>query len=168
MCCAPDPCRAGPTHASQAGRSGLAARSPSIDMTDGGEDDGTLFVALYDYKARTENEMSFQKGDKLRVRSRENENWWEAESLRTRAAGWIPSNYVAKDKSVEKNIWFHGKVGGGGRSRASGERGWLSCLGSGGGGSKQTCPCQRQRVCPFADADSSQHCRVPVEQRHQR
>ena len=27
----------------------------------------TMFVALYDYNARTENEMSFKKGDQLRV-----------------------------------------------------------------------------------------------------
>lgn len=46
----------------------------------------------------------------LCTRSNENENWWEAESLRTHSVGWIPSNYVAADKSVEKNVWFHGKV----------------------------------------------------------
>ena len=88
-------------------------RSKSIDplmMPSSFEDDGTLFVALYDYKARTENEMSFAKGDKLRVRANDNPNWWLAESLRTHMEGWVPSNYIAPVKSVEKNVWYHGKI----------------------------------------------------------
>ena len=72
--------------------------------------DGSIFVALYDYSARTENELSFVKGEKLRVTSRDNENWWEAESLSSKKLGWVPSNYVAQDAAVEKNNWHHGKV----------------------------------------------------------
>lgn len=65
----PIPFVTGPTHASQAGRHGSAGlqRHASMDVPEV-DDDGSLFVALYDYKARTENEMSFIKGDKLRVR----------------------------------------------------------------------------------------------------
>jgi hypothetical protein len=86
-----------------------------------------MFVALYDYSARSESELSFQKGDKLRVRrfahgsnfvarskltnhSNDNENWWQAESLATKKIGYVPSNYIAAATSVEKNTWFHGKV----------------------------------------------------------
>ncbi len=39
-------------------------RGPSPVM----EDDGTLFVARYAYQARTSEDLSFEKGEKLKVR----------------------------------------------------------------------------------------------------
>lgn len=75
-----------------------------------GEDDDRLFVALYDYTARSDTEMSFHKGDLFRVKRNDHENWWEAESVRTGTIGWIPNNYVAPAKSEEKNSWFHGPI----------------------------------------------------------
>ncbi len=56
----------------------------------------------FDYTARTDNEMSFKKGEQMKVKSNDNQNWWEAESLATRAIGWIPSNYVVPDSSKQK------------------------------------------------------------------
>eukprot|EP00043_Microstomoeca_roanoka_P016410 m.167416 g.167416 ORF g.167416 m.167416 type:complete len:710 (+) comp16453_c0_seq4:310-2439(+) len=68
------------------------------------------YIALYDYKARTENEMSFSKGDHLHVLSNENENWWQAEHAATNAIGWIPSNYVAPLQSLDNEPWYHGRI----------------------------------------------------------
>jgi abelson tyrosine-protein kinase 1 len=71
---------------------------------------GEMFVALFDYEARSETELGFKKGDKFRIHSRENDIWWEAECLLTKKRGWLPSNYVAQTKSVENQPWFHGKI----------------------------------------------------------
>eukprot|EP00049_Salpingoeca_infusionum_P004816 m.84059 g.84059 ORF g.84059 m.84059 type:complete len:711 (-) comp12736_c0_seq5:226-2358(-) len=68
------------------------------------------FVAVFDYKARSDNEMSFLKGDELIVTSNENVNWWEAELVRTGEVGWIPSNYVAPASSLDNQPWFHGPI----------------------------------------------------------
>lgn len=67
-----------------------------------------IFAAMYDYTARTANEMSFTKGETLRVKVIEGQNWWEAESLSTGHTGWIPSNYVGKKPITER--WYHGPI----------------------------------------------------------
>nr|1AVZ_C Chain C, FYN TYROSINE KINASE [Homo sapiens]5ZAU_A Chain A, Tyrosine-protein kinase Fyn [Homo sapiens] len=55
----------------------------------------TLFVALYDYEARTEDDLSFHKGEKFQILNSSEGDWWEARSLTTGETGYIPSNYVA-------------------------------------------------------------------------
>eukprot|EP00042_Codosiga_hollandica_P058925 m.895756 g.895756 ORF g.895756 m.895756 type:complete len:756 (-) comp60001_c0_seq1:180-2447(-) len=94
----------------QTGGSRKAAVAATPDPVEQGVVEGALFIALYDYQARTENELSFAKGEKLRVNSNEAETWWEAQSQTTNQIGWIPSNYVAPDTSVEQFNWFHGKI----------------------------------------------------------
>ncbi|KAG8123936.1 hypothetical protein E2320_019289, partial [Naja naja] len=56
----------------------------------------TLFVALYDYEARTEDDLR---------------DWWEARSLTTGETGYIPSNYVAPVDSIQAEEWYFGKLG---------------------------------------------------------
>lgn len=67
------------------------------------------FVALFDYHARTEDDLSFRAGDKLEVVDASQEGWWFAKLLvdnglirpgQTRQ-GYIPANYVAPDQSIE-------------------------------------------------------------------
>ena len=60
-----------------------------------------IFVALYDYDARTDEDLSFRKGDHLEILNDTQGDWWVARSKRTRQEGYIPSNYVAKLKSIE-------------------------------------------------------------------
>eukprot|EP00053_Salpingoeca_punica_P017226 m.165293 g.165293 ORF g.165293 m.165293 type:complete len:658 (+) comp17152_c0_seq2:358-2331(+) len=74
------------------------------------DDDPNVYIAVYDYAGRNDNEMSFMKGDRLRIISKENEFWWEAESLRLGVTGWIPSNYVAPPLGVQKFAWYHGPI----------------------------------------------------------
>lgn len=60
-----------------------------------------IFVALYDYDARTDEDLSFRKGEHLEILNDTQGDWWLAKSKRTRQEGYIPSNYVAKLKSIE-------------------------------------------------------------------
>ncbi|KAM8954394.1 tyrosine-protein kinase Fyn isoform 1-T1 [Pelodytes ibericus] len=71
----------------------------------------TLFVALYDYEARTEDDLSFQKGEKFQILNSSEGDWWEARSLTTGGNGYIPSNYVAPVDSIQAEEWYFGKLG---------------------------------------------------------
>jgi len=69
-----------------------------------------LFVALYDYDARTDEDLSFKKGDHLEILNDTQGDWWFARSKPTKLEGYIPSNYVAKLKSIEAEPWYFGKI----------------------------------------------------------
>ena len=60
-----------------------------------------IFVALYDYDARTDEDLSFKKGEHLEIINDTQGDWWLARSKATKQEGYIPSNYVAKLKSIE-------------------------------------------------------------------
>lgn len=81
------------------------------------EDDAGLFKALYDYDARTAEDLSFAKGDKLKIVNNSDGDWWQAEHMVTRKVGYIPSNYVAPCQSINAEEWYHGKI-----TRAKAER----------------------------------------------
>uniref|UniRef100_A0A4W3HP09 Tyrosine-protein kinase n=1 Tax=Callorhinchus milii TaxID=7868 RepID=A0A4W3HP09_CALMI len=53
-----------------------------------------IAIAMYNFKTREEDELAFEKGEIIRVLNKVNDGWWYASSLRTEAAGLIPSNYV--------------------------------------------------------------------------
>lgn len=71
-----------------------------------------LFQALYDYDARTEDDLSFKKGQKLKILNNSDGDWWQAElwGSPTKKKGYIPSNYVAECQSIEAEEWFHGQI----------------------------------------------------------
>lgn len=71
----------------------------------------TLFVALYDYEARTEDDLSFRKGEKFQIINSAEGDWWDARSLTTGGTGYIPSNYVAPVDSIQAEDWYFGKLG---------------------------------------------------------
>ncbi|NXS02114.1 LYN kinase, partial [Oxylabes madagascariensis] len=64
------------------------------------EEHGVIVVALYPYDGIHEEDLSFKKGEKLKV-IEESGEWWRAKSLTTRKEGFIPSNYVAKVNTLE-------------------------------------------------------------------
>ena len=68
-----------------------------------------VYVALYDYEARTDEDLSFKKGDHLEILNESQGDWWYARSRNTREEGYIPSNYVAKLKSIEAESWVFAK-----------------------------------------------------------
>ncbi|XP_034382965.1 tyrosine-protein kinase fynb isoform X4 [Cyclopterus lumpus] len=71
----------------------------------------TLFVALYDYGARTEDDLSFRKGERFQIINSTEGDWWDARSLTTGGSGYIPSNYVAPVDSIQAEDWYFGKLG---------------------------------------------------------
>jgi len=76
-----------------------------------------LYSALYDYDARTTDDLSFRKGQKLEVTNSSDGDWWQAKLYGTSEVGYIPSNYVAPCLSIEAEDWFRGKI-----TRAKAER----------------------------------------------
>ncbi|XP_062981811.1 tyrosine-protein kinase FRK isoform X1 [Elgaria multicarinata webbii] len=76
------------------------------------------FVALFDFQARTEEDLSFRTGDKLEVLDTSQGSWWIAKRLvengftkpGQKRQGYIPANYVAPDQSIEAEAWFFGAM----------------------------------------------------------
>ncbi|GAU99269.1 hypothetical protein RvY_10295 [Ramazzottius varieornatus] len=69
-----------------------------------------VYVALYDYDARTDEDLSFRKGDQLDILNDTQGDWWFARSRASREEGYIPSNYVARLRSIEAEPWYFGKI----------------------------------------------------------
>ncbi|XP_061432734.1 tyrosine-protein kinase SRK3-like isoform X1 [Lethenteron reissneri] len=80
---------------------------PSDDKVD----EEVAFVALHDYKARAQVDMSFKKGQRFRIIERTNADWWLArpEDVDEEATrGYIPANYIAPALSLEAMPWYFG------------------------------------------------------------
>eukprot|EP00118_Oscarella_pearsei_P023290 m.276691 g.276691 ORF g.276691 m.276691 type:complete len:60 (+) comp40605_c0_seq82:284-463(+) len=56
---------------------------------------------MYDYEARTSDDLSFHKGERLQIMINNDDDWWKARSLTTGLDGYIPSNYVAPYQSYQ-------------------------------------------------------------------
>ena len=103
------PGRVASEHGSTANDGGVAAGGQAAGgapRQDPGAASMKTFVALYDYDARTDEDLSFKKGDLLEILNDTQGDWWYARAKSTRAAGdkmegYIPSNYVARVKSLE-------------------------------------------------------------------
>lgn len=69
---------------------------------------GQFYVALYDYSARTEEDLSFNAGDRLEALDKSNRDWWYAQAVSGVSAnkeGYIPANYVAPMESIDAEPW---------------------------------------------------------------
>jgi len=75
-----------------------------------------VVVALHGYEARTDGDLTFQKGDLLEIQE-ESGDWWFARSRTTGQKGYVPCNYVAWVKSLEAEEWYFGDI-----KRQEGER----------------------------------------------
>ena len=60
-----------------------------------------LFVGKYDYSSRTDDDLSFKKGDLLYIINTDEGDWWFARSKSTGQEGYIPNNYVAENDSLD-------------------------------------------------------------------
>ncbi|XP_073848459.1 tyrosine-protein kinase Src42A isoform X7 [Musca autumnalis] len=83
---------------------------PQIPENETTNANAKIFVALYDYDARTDEDLSFRKGEHLEILNDTQGDWWLARSKKTRQEGYIPSNYVAKLKSIEAEPWYFRKI----------------------------------------------------------
>lgn len=58
----------------------------------------TTVIALYNYNAKDEGDLSFKKGDRLLLLSdKDDPDWWLARNLATNEKGYIPRNYVVSE-----------------------------------------------------------------------
>ena len=62
---------------------------------------GKVYLARYAYQARTAEDLSFEKGERLLVVGYQDSDWWHARSLKTEREGYIPKNYVAEAQTYE-------------------------------------------------------------------
>ncbi|XP_060692381.1 protein-tyrosine kinase 6-like [Hemiscyllium ocellatum] len=86
-------------------------------VSEPGESWGSVYSALYDFRARTSEELSFQAGDELEILEGDGRSSgaWLFARKRTRSkgrncTGYIPYNYVAKKESVATEPWYAGKL----------------------------------------------------------
>ena len=73
-------------------------KSPSSPPLEGELTD-PLFIAKYDYSARTDGDLGFKRGDLLYIINSDDEDWWLARAKHSGQEGYIPSNYVVEYKS---------------------------------------------------------------------
>uniref|UniRef100_A0A4W5PDZ0 Rac/Cdc42 guanine nucleotide exchange factor (GEF) 6 n=1 Tax=Hucho hucho TaxID=62062 RepID=A0A4W5PDZ0_9TELE len=89
------------THASSRSRS-LHRQSKPAEMSENGGGGLVLVKARFQFKQKNEDELSFNKGDLIRVSRQEEGGWWEG-SLNGKT-GWFPSNYVREVKPCDKPV----------------------------------------------------------------
>ncbi|XP_026174524.1 tyrosine-protein kinase SRK2 [Mastacembelus armatus] len=71
------------------------------------------YVALYDYSARTGEDLSFNAGDILEALDKSAGEWWFAKAVTGVSAskqGYIPANYVAPVQSIDAEPWYFSDV----------------------------------------------------------
>lgn len=67
------------------------------------------YIALYDYSARTDQDLSFNAGDTLDALDKSAGDWWYAKAVTGISAskkGYIPANYVASVESINAEPWY--------------------------------------------------------------
>ncbi|XP_067941219.1 tyrosine-protein kinase ABL1-like isoform X3 [Watersipora subatra] len=73
-------------------------------------DDPSLFVALYDFQAGGDNQLSIEKGSQMVMLGyNDSEEWCEVRKGNGES-GWVPSNYIAPVNSLDKFSWYHGPI----------------------------------------------------------
>ena len=73
------------------------------------DEDPQLFVALYDFQAGGENQLSLKKTEQVRILSYNKSGEWCEAHNSNGSVGWVPTNYVTPVNSLEKHSWYHGK-----------------------------------------------------------
>ncbi|XP_066975213.1 tyrosine-protein kinase ABL1 isoform X7 [Macrobrachium rosenbergii] len=74
------------------------------------EGDPQLFVALYEFRAQGDNQLSLRKGEQVRVLSYNKSGEWCEAHAPSGEVGWVPSNYITPVNSLEKHSWYHGPI----------------------------------------------------------
>ncbi|CAM9428989.1 unnamed protein product [Lampetra planeri] len=64
-----------------------------------------VYVAIFTYTALYNDDMSFNKGQRMVVLDKSTD-WWKVRFIKSNQEGFIPSNYVVPANSVEKEEWF--------------------------------------------------------------
>ncbi|KAK6180518.1 hypothetical protein SNE40_012659 [Patella caerulea] len=70
---------------------------------------GKILTALYDYSARTQDDLTFKKGDKMKLKDDSDGDWWLA-IHDNGSEGYVPRNYVALENTLQSQEWFMGQI----------------------------------------------------------
>lgn len=73
------------------GTSGVGANSVAVSNNQ------QVVIALYNYNAKDEGDLSFRKGDRLVILDDGDPDWWLAKHRGTNHKGYIPRNYVVSE-----------------------------------------------------------------------
>lgn len=85
-----------PSHVSEDKLENVSEDTPE-GMSEPAEPIYLLYIAKYDYRAKTENEMSFKRGDQLYIINKnDGEDWWFAKAKYSGQEGCVPNNYITK------------------------------------------------------------------------
>ncbi len=76
------------------GREGFVPSNYLVEIT------YPIYVAIYDYESRTDQDLGFRRNNLLFIINTDDEDWWFARSKETGEEGYIPSNYVSKANSL--------------------------------------------------------------------
>ncbi|XP_071807786.1 proto-oncogene tyrosine-protein kinase Src-like isoform X2 [Asterias amurensis] len=71
---------------------------------------GERYKALYDYEARTADDLTFRKGEILIITNKTDPNWWLATSMLTKREGYVPRNYIEPADVLQAEDWFFEKM----------------------------------------------------------
>ena len=86
---------------SSASSSTSAALFKSVNETSSNSNNNRFqYVAIFDYDARTKDDLTIRRSDLLEITKKDDPAWWRAKNEHGNE-GWIPSNYVAKRDSLE-------------------------------------------------------------------
>jgi hypothetical protein len=86
---------------SSSGVSSASSSTTSAIVSKSNNDNNRFqYVAIFDYDARTKDDLSIRKSDLLEITSKKITGWWKGKNENGHE-GWIPSNYVAKRHSLE-------------------------------------------------------------------
>jgi hypothetical protein len=75
--------------------------APLSGTTSSSGEPQNLCIALYDYDGRNGEDLAFRKGELFVIIDDSQGDWWIARSNTTGKEGYIPSNFVAKYRSLE-------------------------------------------------------------------
>nr|CDS20568.1 tyrosine protein kinase Fyn [Echinococcus granulosus] len=87
-----------------------AARHPFADPQSNPSELSNRLVAIFDYNARTDEEISLRKGDSMLTLNDSDAEWWFVEHCRTSEKGYVPSSYIAVAGSLEAEEWYIPKI----------------------------------------------------------
>jgi len=91
---------------SSSGVSSASSSTTSANISKSINDNSRFqYVAIFDYDARTKDDLTIRKSDLLEITNRKSVAWWKAKNENGQE-GWIPSNYVAKRDSLESEPYI--------------------------------------------------------------